>query len=120
MLFPSTSRVSMFARLETFRLFILNRILEQPKHVKCFILGFDTHPGRPSFFIVSQNQEFAMADSPIDYTVVLADLKAKRAHLDSAITAIEVVLGLQSAVIGVPTGGTNSTGSGDLGPGAFL
>jgi len=36
-----------------------------------------------------------MADSQIDYSVVLADLKAKRDQLDAAIAAIEAMLGLQ-------------------------
>ena len=65
-----------------------------------------------------------MADSPeIDYTAVLADLKAKRDRLDAAIAGIESMLGLKATLTSSSTVTANLTAgapSADLGPGAFL
>jgi DNA-directed RNA polymerase delta subunit len=67
-----------------------------------------------------KNQEFAMADSDIDYAVVLADLKAKRDRLNAAIAGIETMLGLQSVITASATVTGTLSNAGELGPGAFL
>lgn len=59
-----------------------------------------------------------MADQPIDYNAVLADLKAQRAKIDAGIAGIEAMLGLRSTEGDQGNSGGNP--SGDMGPGAFL
>lgn len=59
-----------------------------------------------------------MPDSPIDYSAVLADLKVRRAHIDTMIAALEGFLGMQSPAITGPQ--TAGVGSPEIGPGAFL
>ena len=59
------------------------------------------------------------SDTNIDYSAVLADLKAKRDKLDAAIAGIETMLGLRGfdpdiKPLGIANGGEH------LGPGAFL
>lgn len=56
----------------------------------------------------------AMSTEPINYEAVLADLKARKAQLEAAIGAIEVIL---SQVGSPPPGGGGST---TIGPSAFL
>lgn len=53
-----------------------------------------------------------MSDQPINYEAVLADLEARRAQLDAAITGIKLMLGQSGAGPGGPTGGAGTyTGS---------
>jgi len=47
-----------------------------------------------------------MSDQPINYEAVLADLKARRSQLDSAIAAIEGITGQIGGPSGGPGGGT--------------
>src|SRR5690242_10960313 len=61
-----------------------------------------------------------MATEPsIDYSAVLADLKAKRDKLDAAIAGIETMLGVRDANASAQ-GSSTSNGADALGPGAFL
>lgn len=53
------------------------------------------------------------------YSVVLADLKAKRAQIDNAIAAIEGMLGLESTVNQQVSQGAVSPPSGEVTPGMF-
>jgi hypothetical protein len=52
-----------------------------------------------------------MSDQPINYEAVLADLKARRAQLDSAISAIEGITGQTGTIPAGPGGGGYSGGS---------
>lgn len=61
-----------------------------------------------------------MLNSEVDYSAVLADLKAKRDKLDAAITGIEAMLGLQTAADGITQVAGNGGRSEALGEGAFL
>ncbi len=66
-----------------------------------------------------------MATPPIDYDAVLADLEAKKAHLESAIAAIRAVAGMaglgNAPTPGSPSGGGgNSIVNGKPAPDAFL
>ena len=57
-------------------------------------------------------------DQNIDYSAVLADLKAKRDKLDAAIAGIETMLGLKG--LDQPPTSVTQNPPGDVGPGAFL
>jgi hypothetical protein len=52
-----------------------------------------------------------MSDQPINYEAVLADLKARRAQLDSAISAIEGITGQNGNPFGGPGGGGYAGGA---------
>jgi hypothetical protein len=66
-----------------------------------------------------------MSTPPVDYEAVLADLEAKKAHLESAIAAIRAIAGM-SGLGGAPTpgspsgGGGGSIAGGKIAPDAFL
>lgn len=46
-----------------------------------------------------------MSDQPINYEAVLADLEAKKNHLEAAIAGIKLILGRDGTVQSGPTGG---------------
>ncbi len=63
-----------------------------------------------------------MATPPIDYEAVIADLEAKKAHLDTMIAGLRAIAGM--ANLGVPPGGGpgggSPSGDGRIAPDAFF
>jgi hypothetical protein len=61
-----------------------------------------------------------MGTQPIDYEAVIADLEAKKAHLQSTIDMLRALSGLGTLGITPPTGAPGGGGGGRIAPDAFF